>query len=66
MQEKCFSLVYLTLHTENEFILFSSTERKIIVLLHLQLKFAVDLHHLERELHALHLFRMALIFLVFL
>lgn len=47
MQEKCFSFAYLTLRTENELILFSSTERKITVLVHLQLKFTVDLQSRE-------------------
>lgn len=45
---KCFSLEYLTLYTENDLILFSSTERKITVLVCFQLKFTVDLHRLKR------------------
>lgn len=45
---KCFSLEYLTLHTENDLILFSSTERKNTVLVHLQITFTVDLHRLKR------------------
>lgn len=45
---KCFSLEYLTLYTENDLILFSGTERKIIVLVHFQPKLTVDLHGLKR------------------